>query len=183
MLFFTLTPALVLTSILNGQTLSNHFYHWPETTQDNIFLSRRPPKNINTVIENQVKAQKTIARLNRSQVAERLAGQNLKFTDNFDLLKVDPLKGKGSAVSGLYRYQIETDGENFTRQIATPLRQGMKSYVGMVHSRTTPGGGNISASILCESKKPTKKILPAGLTPLDSGGVPTCPANYIEVNY
>jgi hypothetical protein len=181
--FFTFIPILLFTSFLTSHNLSTHSHHQSRIAPDQLLLTRRQPPRISPALKNQVKARETIAQLNRSQVAEKLAGQTLKFTDNFDLLKVEPLKGKGAAVSGLYRYQIDTDGESFTRQTATPQRQGMKSYLGIVRSRTTPNGSDIAASILCESKKPTRKILPIQLTPLDGNGVPTCPADYQKVNY
>jgi Type IV pilin-like G and H, putative len=181
--FFTFIPILLFTSLLPRHHLFSHSHYQSGVAPDHLLLTRRPPKAVSPALKNQVKAQETIAQLNRSQVAARLAGQTAKFTDNFDLLKVESLTGKGTAASGLYRYQIDTDGENFTRQTATPQRSGMKSYVGIVRSRTTPNGSNIAASILCHSKKPTRKILPMQLTPLDSNGVPTCPVGYQEVNY
>jgi Type IV pilin-like G and H, putative len=79
-----------------------------------------------------------------------------------------------------YSYSIKVFGRDWVQNIATPKIDGLKSYVGIVHSYKVNTNQLETMAIICESIKPTKLILRNRIEPTASKNLLLCPDGYIE---
>jgi hypothetical protein len=96
-----------------------------------------------------------------------------KFSDTLEKLKIGLPKETNS-----YIYSIKIVGSDWAENIAVPKVDGLKSYIGLVHSYKDKANQPETAWVLCVSEKNIRLVPSDFIRHVIVDGYPLCPNGY-----